>query len=91
MHEEGNPLMRWKRTALHRDKLQMRDEQRAEKVRRLFADSALRKVRYQYATIVHRERQIETRIELAQNQSQLRRRCKLSCLVENGCCCLVPE
>src|SRR5438128_92613 len=91
MHEEGNTLVRWKRAALHRDQLQMRDDQRAEKVRSLFANGALCKVRYQDATIIHRERQIEARIELPQDQSQLGRGCKLPGLVENGCCRFIPE
>ena len=84
MDEKRNTLLRWKRAALHGDELQVRDEKRAQKIRRLLPYRPLGEVRDQDAPVLHREREIEARCDLAEDEPQVGRSGDLPDLVQNG-------
>ena len=83
VHEERHALLRRERAALHRDELEVRDEKRAEQIRRLLPYRPLGEVRDQDAPVVHREREVEARRDLAEDQAQVRRGGDLPDLVQD--------
>ncbi len=83
MHEERHAIVRRSRAALHGDELKVRDEKRPEQIRRLLPYRALGEVRDQDAPIVHREFEIKSRGNLAEDQAQLRRSVDLPDLVQD--------
>ena len=58
VHEERHALVRRERAALHRGELEVRDEKRAEQVRRLLPYRPFGQVRDEDAPTVHRELEI---------------------------------
>ena len=83
VHEERHALVRRQSAALHGDELKVRDKKRAEQVRCLLPYRPLGKVRDQDAPIVHRELEIETRRDLAEDEPQLRRGVELPDLIQD--------
>jgi len=81
--EKRSALLWRKRAALHRDQLQVRDEKRAEKICRLLPYRPFGQVCDQDAAVLHREREIEARSDLAEDEPQVRRSGDLPDLIQD--------
>ena len=66
------------------DELQMRDQKRAEQIRRLLPYPSLGQIGDENAAVLHRVRKVELRRVLAENGAQRRRGGELPDFVENG-------
>ena len=82
--EERHPVLGCLVATRHGDELQVREQQRAEKIRRLLPYLSLGQVRDEDAAMVHRMGKVEFRRYWPENVAQRRRGGELANLVENG-------
>ena len=81
--EERHPLLGCLGAASHGDELQVRDQKRAEQIRRLLPYPAFGEVGDEDAAVLHRVGQVELRRVLAEDGAQRRRGGELPDFVED--------
>jgi len=81
--EERRPVLGRLVATRHGDELQVREQERAEQIRRLLPYLSLGQVRNKDAAMVHRVRKVEFRRDLPENIAQSRRGGELADLVED--------